>query len=48
MLLLLLGGTGWRYRSGASLGDPIGIILLVVVVVLLLGGIGPGLGWYRW
>lgn len=49
VLLLCFGGWGYNYRSGGvPLGDPVMIILVVVVLLVLFGGVGPGLGIYRW
>ena len=36
LILLLVGGVGWRYNGGAPMGDPGNLILTVLFVILLV------------
>jgi hypothetical protein len=41
LLVLALGGTGWRWRAGGGINDPLGILFIVIILVLLFGLLSP-------
>jgi hypothetical protein len=41
ILVLLLAGSGWGYRTGVAFDGVLGALLLVVVVLILVGLFTP-------
>ena len=51
VVICILCGGGWGYRSGAitGIGSPLGLILLILLICVIFGGfVGPRMGYYHY